>query len=153
MVHLKSKDRTTQLLLDMTATPPCLQAMLQRLLQLPTPLWWLVWESSILPLGFKVSEDVSVCVVQCCDTHTHTHTYTENVVLQPAIQVDPTLQVIQATPTHGGQIYTTPVRATVVPVAMAPTGHTHPHDWYKEQKLSGQATYIQSTWDTSLWMM
>ena len=61
--------------------------------------------------------------------------------------VDPTLQVLQATPTHSGQIYTTPVGPTVVnynPVAMAPSAPTQPQDWYKDHKLSSHSAYIQS---------
>lgn len=76
----------------------------------------------------------------------------DSVVLQTAIPVEPTaLQVLQATPTHSGQIYTTPVGATVVnynPVPIAPSAPNpapnQPQDWYKEQKIAGHPAYIQS---------
>lgn len=76
----------------------------------------------------------------------------DSVVLQTAIPVEPTaLQVLQATPTHSGQIYTTPVGAAVVnynpvPVAPSPASHAsnQPQDWYKEQKITSHPAYIQS---------
>ena len=81
----------------------------------------------------------------------HPATSGDSVVLQTAIPVDPTLQVLQATPTHSGQIYTTPVGATVVnynPVPVAPSAPNpapnQPPDWYKEQKITNHPTYIQS---------
>ena len=61
--------------------------------------------------------------------------------------VDPALQVLQATPTPSGQIYTTPVGAAVVnynPVAVAPSAPAQPQDWYKDQKISSHPAYIQS---------
>lgn len=68
-------------------------------------------------------------------------------VLQTAIPVEPTLQVLQATPTPSAQIYTTPVGATVVnynTVPVAPSGTVQPQDWYKEQKITSHPAYIQS---------
>ena len=74
----------------------------------------------------------------------------DSVVLQTAIPVDPTLQVLQATPTPAGGIYTTPVGAAVVNYNSVPVGPAlsapppqPAQDWYKEQKLTS-AAYIQS---------
>lgn len=56
---------------------------------------------------------------------------------------DPTIQVLETTPTPGGQIYTTPTVLNYNPVP--PSAAPQPQDWYKEQqKVAGHATYIQS---------
>ena len=79
----------------------------------------------------------------------------DSVVLQTAIPVDPTLQVLQATPTPAGGLYTTPVGATVVNYNSVPVGPAlsapppqPAQDWYKEQKLT--SAYIQSECDIIL---
>ena len=73
----------------------------------------------------------------------------DSVVLQTAIPVDPALQVLQATPTPTGGIYTTPVGPAVVNYNPVPVGSAlsapppqPAQDWYKDQKLT--SAYIQS---------
>ena len=102
-----------------------------------------------VPVSLYPVLNIVTVVIQCVMSMGYFILSGDSVV---AIPVEPAaLQVLQATPTHSGQIYTTPVGAAVVnynPVPVAPSAPNHapnqPQDWYKEQKITGHPAYIQS---------